>query len=427
MSNEVIQDTELRETMLALGRAARRSVTALAGSTAAIRDRALSLAGEALRDCTAVILEANEADMADARHQGLGVAMLDRLSLDAGRVAAIADGLDAVAALPDPLGRLIDERTRPNGLTIQRVSVPLGVIAIIYESRPNVTADAGALCLKAGNASILRGGSESFRSSAAIFDALLAGVSAAGLPAAAIARVPTRDRAAVGLLLEGLEGTVDVVVPRGGRGLIERVQSDARVPVIGHLEGLCHVYVHAAADPAMAVSIVANAKMRRTGICGAAETLLIDAAVADRLLPDIAAELARLGCALRGDRQARDAVPGIGRATEDDWRTEYLDATIAVRVVGGLDEAIDHIREFGSGHTDAIVTNDAAAAERFLNDVDSAIVMHNASTQFADGGEFGMGAEIGIATGRIHARGPVGANELTSYKFVVRGSGQTRA
>jgi len=338
----------------------------------------------------------------------------------------MARGVEDIAALPDPLGRTLAEWTRPNGLVIRRVSVPLGVIGIIYESRPNVTADAGALCLKSGNAVILRGGSESFASSREIHGCLAAALAEAGLPPAAVQRVPTRDRAAVGALLGGLDGCVDVVVPRGGRSLVARVQRDARVPVIGHLEGLCHVYVDRAADPEMARQVVLNSKMRRTGICGAAETLLVDrACAADQLGPLIGA-LLDAGCEIRGDAEAQAADPRVRPANESDWRTEYLDAVIALRVVDGVGGAIAHIAEFGSGHTESIVTSDPAAAQRFLREVDSAIVLHNASTQFADGGEFGMGAEIGIATGRIHARGPVGVEQLTSFKYQVSGCGQLR-
>ena len=364
--------------------------------------------------------------MQAAEASGLGAALLDRLLLDAGRVEGMAAGVEAVAALPDPLGRVLAEWERPNGLRIQRVSVPLGVIGIIYESRPNVTADAAALCLKAGNAAILRGGSESFFSSRAIYACLRAGLTEAGVDADAVQMVPTTDRAAVGYLLSSMGDALDVVVPRGGKGLISRVQQDARVPVIGHLEGICHVYLHAAADVDMARDVVVNAKMRRTGICGAAETVLVDRAAADQLVPVVCSALHDAGCAVRGDEAVRALDARAEAASEADWSTEYLDAIVSMRVVDGIDEAIRHIAEYGSGHTESIVTGDAAAAESFLREVDSAIVLHNASTQFADGGEFGMGAEIGIATGRIHARGPVGAEQLTSYKYVVRGSGQVR-
>ncbi|HET6521230.1 MAG TPA: glutamate-5-semialdehyde dehydrogenase, partial [Geminicoccaceae bacterium] len=371
------------------------------------------------------ILAANERDMAAARGRGLAPAMLDRLALDGRRVAAMAAGLETIAGLPDPVGEVMAEWTRPNGLRIARVQVPLGVVGVIYESRPNVTADAGALCLKAGNAAILRGGSESFHSSRAILACLRDGLAAADLPAAAIQLVPTTDREAVGIMLRMSEH-IDVIVPRGGRSLVERVQAESRVPVFAHLEGICHVYLHAAADPDMAREVTLNAKMRRTGICGAAETLLVDRSVAERLLPPVLDALIGAGCEVRGDDGARALDPRVAPATEADWRTEYLDAIISVRLVDGLEEAIGHVNTFGSHHTDSIVTRDAAAAERFLAEVDSAIVMHNASTQFADGGEFGMGAEIGIATGRMHARGPVGVEQLTSFKYVVRGDGQLR-
>jgi glutamate-5-semialdehyde dehydrogenase len=412
--------------MGALGQQARAAAAVLARAPGGVRDAALRGAAEALRAQAGRILAANAEDLATATDRGLSGALLDRLRLDAARIEAMARGVEEVRALPDPLGRVLAEWTRPNGLVIRRVSVPLGVIGIIYESRPNVTADAGALCLKAGNAVILRGGSESFASSRAIHACLADALAAAGLPREAVQMVPTTDRAAVGELLGGLAGCVDVVVPRGGRSLIERVQRDARVPVIGHLEGICHVYVDGAADLDMATRIVLNAKMRRTGICGAAETLLVDRACATTHLRPLIEALLAAGCEVRGDAAAQAADVRVKAATEEDWRTEYLDAVISLRVVDGVDEAIRHIAEHGSGHTESIVTADAAAAARFLDEVDSAIVMHNASTQFADGGEFGMGAEIGISTGRIHARGPVGAEQLTSYKYRVSGSGQVR-
>lgn len=416
----------IAEMMDALGVAAREASASLTTSTAEARNAALAEAADALRRGQARILDANAIDMAAGSAKGLSAAMLDRLKLDASRIDAMADGIDSIQQLPDPLGRVLDERERPNGLRIQRVSVPLGVIGIIYESRPNVTADAAALCLKAGNAVILRGGSESLNSSLAIHDCLTAGFAAAGIDSRAAQMVPTTDRDAVGYLLSSMSAAIDVVVPRGGKRLIERVQRDARVPVIGHLEGLCHVYLHASADLEMARDIVVNAKLRRTGICGAAETLLVDAGSADRLLPPVIAALLEAGCEVRGDERCRRRVGDVADASEADWTTEYLDAVISVRVVDNLDQAIAHIARYGSGHTDSIVAEDASAAEAFLARVDSAIVLHNASTQFADGGEFGMGAEIGIATGRIHARGPVGAEQLVSYKYVVRGSGQTR-
>ena len=413
--------------MDAIGVAARRAAAMLARSDGDARNRALHAAAASIRERSDAILEANALDMAQGAERGLSTAMLDRLMLDAGRVEAMARGIEAVAELPDPMGRVIAEWERPNGLVIQRVSVPLGVIGIIYESRPNVTADAAALCLKSGNAAILRGGSESYHSSHAIYECLRAGLEGAGIDANAVQMVPTTDRDAVGYLLSSMGDWVDVVVPRGGKGLIKRVQDDARVPVIGHLEGICHVYLHEAAETGMACEIALNAKMRRTGICGAAETVLVDRAAAERLVPAVAGVLADAGCEIRGDEEVTRLFAAARPADEADWSTEYLDAIVAMRVVETIDAAIEHIARYGSGHTECIVTADDAAAEHFFRDVDSAIVLQNASTQFADGGEFGMGAEIGIATGRVHARGPVGADQLTSYKYVVRGSGQVRA
>lgn len=418
--------TDIATTMTSLGKAARRAATDLATTTGEQRNSALAAAAAALRKNAATIIEANARDMEAARGKDLSAALLDRLMLDADRVEAMAAGLETIIGLRDPVGRVLEEWERPNGLRIQRVAVPLGVIGIIYESRPNVTADAAALCIKSGNAVILRGGSESFYSSHAIYDCLRSGLAAAGLVGEAVQMVPTTDRAAVGFLLSSMAEWVDVVVPRGGKNLIRRVQEEARVPVIGHLEGICHVYLHNAADQDMARDVVLNAKMRRTGICGAAETMLVDRAAATTLLPGICAALHAAGCEIRGDDDVRSAFPQALEATEEDWSTEYLDAVISIRVVDGMDAAVDHIRRYGSGHTESIVTNDKAAAEAFFRRVDSSIVLHNASTQFADGGEFGMGAEIGIATGRIHARGPVGADQLTSYKYVVRGDGQVR-
>ncbi len=412
--------------MDAIGASAQAAAATLGRSTSGQRDAALTAAAAALRDRAADILAANRIDMDAAAARGLSGAMLDRLMLDEARIEAMADGLEAIVELPDPLARVLAEWERPNGLKIQRVTVPLGVIGIIYESRPNVTADAAGLCVKSGNAVILRGGSESFHSSRAIGQCMHAGLVEADLDPAAVQLVPTTDRAAVGYLLSSMANVIDVVVPRGGRSLIERVQADARVPVIGHLEGVCHVYVHESADLGMATDIVVNAKMRRTGICGAAETVLVDEKSAPRVVPALVAAVAKAGCEVRGDDAVRALVHGVTPATDDDWGREYLDAVIAMRVVDGTDGAIAHIGKYGSGHTDSIVASDTDAAERFLAEVDSAIVLYNASTQFADGGEFGMGAEIGIATGRIHARGPVGAEQLTSYKYVVRGSGQTR-
>ena len=409
-----------------MGRAAVDAARVLAFAGTAQKDAALRAAAAELRRREPAILEANARDLESARDAGLGAAMLDRLALDSARLASIAASVEQVADLPDPVGTVIAEWTRPNGLRIQRVRVPLGVIAIIYESRPNVTSDAGALCLKSGNAAILRGGSESLHSNAAIHAAMVEGLESAGLPATCLQLVPTADRGAVGHLLGGMTEWIDVVVPRGGRSLVERVQREARVPVIGHLEGNCHVYVDRSADLGMARDIVLNAKLRRTGVCGAAETLLVDAGCAQTHLGPLVRALLDAGCEVRGDAAvvAEDAraIP----ATEEDWYTEFLDAVIAVRVVDGVDAAIAHIAKYGSAHTESIVASDPAASERFLSRVDSAIVLHNASTQFADGGEFGMGAEIGISTDRFHARGPVGVEQLTSYRYVVRGSGQTR-
>ena len=416
----------IADTMNAMGVAARRAAAALALTSNDQRNAALREAARALREQSTTILAANAEDMSAARERGLSAAMLDRLLLDNERIEGMALGIETVAELADPLGRVIAAWDRPNGLKIQRVTVPLGVIGIIYESRPNVTADAAALCIKSGNAAILRGGSESFHSSRAIYECLRAGLTQAGIDGDAVQMVPTTDRAAVGHLLSSMGEWLDVVVPRGGKSLIKRVQEEARVPVIGHLEGICHVYLHDAADADMARDIVLNAKMRRTGICGAAETVLVDRAAAERLLPDVTAALQAAGCEIRGDTEVCRIVPTAVAASEADWSTEYLDAIISIRIVDGIDQAIEHIGRYGSGHTESIVTADTVAAERFFRDVDSAIVLQNASTQFADGGEFGMGAEIGIATGRIHARGPVGADQLTSYKYVVRGSGQTR-
>ena len=409
-----------------MGRAAVDAARVLALAGTAQKDAALRAAAAALRRRESAILDANARDLESAREAGLGAAMLDRLALDPARLVSIAASVEQVAELPDPIGTVLAEWTRPNGLRIQRVRVPLGVIAIIYESRPNVTSDAGALCLKSGNAAILRGGSESANSNAAIHAAMVEGLEAAGLPAACLQLVPTTDRAAVGHLLGSMTEWIDVVVPRGGRSLVERVQREARVPVIGHLEGNCHVYVDRSADLGMARDIVLNAKLRRTGICGAAETLLVDAGCARTHLGPLVRALLDAGCEVRGDAAVLAEDPRTVPATEEDWYTEYLDAVIAARVVDDVDAAVAHIAKYGSAHTESIVASDPAAAERFLSRVDSAIVLHNASTQFADGGEFGMGAEIGISTDRFHARGPVGVEQLTSYKYVVRGDGQIR-
>ena len=419
-------DEDVDALLTRLGKAARAAGTALGGASTEAKNTALLAAAAEIRARAGDILEANATDMKTARDSGLGAARLDRLALDETRIEGIARGLEEVAALADPVGDVIAEWTRPNGLRISRVRVPLGVIGIIYESRPNVTADAGALSLKSGNAAILRGGSESHRSSRAIHACLRRGLAAGDLPETAIQLVPTSDRAAVGALLR-LHDYVDVIVPRGGRSLIERVFEESRMPVIAHLDGLCHVYVHRDADPEMARNIVLNAKMRRTGVCGAAETLLVDKAVAETHLPPIVDDLIGAGCEVRGDDSARALDHRVTAAAADDWTTEYLDAIISVRVVEDLDAAIRHIGTYGSHHTESIVTGNDAAAERFLKEVDSAILLRNASTQFADGGEFGMGAEIGISTGRLHARGPVGVEQLTTFKYVVRGSGQTRS
>jgi len=419
-------EKDIESMMTTIGVAARKAATSLARCEESVRNRALIESAAAIRQDKAAIVEANLIDMAAARKRGLNDAMLDRLALDDDRIEAMAAGAETIARLPDPIGRILGEWQRPNGLSIQRVAVPLGVIGIIYESRPNVTADAAGLCLKSGNAVILRGGSESFHSSRAVFACLQKGLESAGIDSAAIQMIPTTDRAAVGYLLSSMSNYLDVVVPRGGKSLIKRVQQEARVPVIGHLEGLCHVYLHESADTEMAVAITLNAKMRRTGICGAAETLLLDRSAAERLLPPVARALTEAGCEIRGDETVLSLVPSAIATNDEDWSTEYLDAIISIRVVDGIDEAMNHIRRFGSGHTETIVASDQDAAERFLHELDSAILLHNASTQYADGGEFGMGAEIGIATGRIHARGPVGAEQLTSYKYVVRGKGQVR-
>ena len=414
------------DAMRALGMQARAAVGALATAPTAAKNLALTIAARELRARTAAIIEANKLDLAAAADSNRPASYLDRLMLDPTRIEAMAKGLEEVAALPDPVGSVLAEWTRPNGLEIQRVRVPLGVVGIIYESRPNVTADAGALCLKAGNAAILRGGSDSHHSSRAIQVCLARGLREAGLPEAAIQLVPTTDREAVGLMLKSLDGAIDVIVPRGGKSLVARVQEEARVPVFAHLEGLCHTYVDKSADLEMAKAIVVNAKMRRTGVCGSTETLLVDKAAPNGTLAALIAALIDAGCEVRGDASAQAVDTRVGPATEQDWSTEYLDAIISVKTVDGVDGAMAHIRKYGSQHTDAIVARDQAAADRFLRELDSAIVLHNASTQFADGGEFGMGAEIGIATGRLHARGPVGVEQLTTFKYVVRGTGQVR-
>jgi glutamate-5-semialdehyde dehydrogenase len=415
----------LQAQMLAVGARARAAARDLAQAPSTARTAALAAMAGALRGNAAAILAANAKDIAIAREAGRAESFIDRLALNEARLEGVAAGVETIAALPDPVGEIIAEWTRPNGLNIARVRTPIGVIGMIFESRPNVAADAGALALRAGNAIILRGGADSAASVAAIVAPLREALTQAGLPADAIQAVANTDRAAVGLMLAGLDGAIDVIVPRGGKSLVERVQREARVPVFAHLEGLCHTYIHAGAKPHEAIALAVNAKMRRVSVCGATETLLIDRAIAPTLLPKIAAALNEKGCELRGDKEARDIVE-MKPASEEDWRTEYLDAILAIRVVSGLDEAIAHIARYGSQHTDCIVTEDAAAAEQFIRRVDSAIVLHNASTQYADGGEFGFGGEIGIATGRLHARGPVGAEQLTTFKYVVRGDGQVR-
>ena len=419
-------NTDVGPLMEQIGRAALDASGVLAQASTAQKNQALTAAAQAVRASVPEILSANARDMEAARARDLSGALLDRLKLDEKRVEGIARAIDEVIALPDPIGAVSAEWDRPNGLHIQRVRVPLGVIGIIYESRPNVTADAGALCLKSGNAVILRAGSESANSSRAIHSCLVTGLRAAGLPDACIQIIPTTDRAAVGYMLSGMTDYIDVIVPRGGKGLIERVQREARVPVIGHLDGNCHVYIDKDADVRMAVEIAVNAKMRRTGICGAAETLLVDRAAVGTHLEPVVRALLDAGCEIRGDETVQNVDARISRATEQDYYTEFLDTIIAARVVDGVDAAVAHIAKYGSAHTESIVTENAATAERFLQTVDSAIVLHNASTQFADGGEFGMGSEIGISTDRFHARGPVGVAELTSYKYVVRGKGQVR-
>ncbi|GBF57822.1 gamma-glutamyl phosphate reductase [Candidatus Phycosocius bacilliformis] len=411
--------------MLALGQRARQAAKAVREASAETRSAALAAMARHIRAAAPTILAANGEDMARSQAEGLSPAMLDRLKLDPARLEAMAAAVEDVAGQADLLGEVMVDWTRPNGLHMQRVRIPIGVIGIIYESRPNVTADAGALCLRSGNCVILRGGSDAIGSSMAITEALRAGLSEVGLPEDAIQLVPTTDRAAVGAMLAGLEGAIDMIIPRGGKSLVARVQNEARVPVLSHLEGICHTYIHQAADPDKAEALILNAKLRRTGVCGATETMLVDAAIAPSLLPRLAAALIAKGCELRGDAAAR-AIVAMGEANEQDWSTEYLAPILSVAIVAGIDAAVAHIGRYGSGHTDCIVTEDAVAAERFLHEVDSAIVLVNASTQYADGGEFGFGGEIGIGTGRLHARGPVGAEGLTTYKYVVRGTGQTR-
>lgn len=418
--------SDLARLMTELGAGARRAARVLALASSEQKDAALSAMAQSIRAHAAQILAANAEDVTEAKAGGMSSAFVDRLTLTQARINAMADGIDVVRGIPDPVGKVTETWTRPNGMTIERVRVPLGVVGVIFESRPNVAADAGALCLKSGNAVILRGGSDSFRSCRAIHQCLTEGLRKAGLPEESIALVPTRDRAAVGLMLGGLDGAIDIIVPRGGKGLVARVQDEARVPVFAHLDGVNHVYVDKAASLDMAKTIVLNAKMRRPGVCGAAETLLVDKASADTQLKPLVTMLLDAGCEVRGGDDIRKVDARVKPVTEDDWGTEYEDAIISAKVVNGVDDALAHIARYSSHHTDAIVTEDASVAQKFLSEVDSAIVLHNASTQFADGGEFGFGAEIGIATGKFHARGPVGAEQLTSFKYRVHGTGQTR-
>ena len=412
--------------MLGLGQKARKACLGLRRASSELKAEALNHMASEIHQASSAIISANETDMKAAKTKDLSDAMCDRLKLDSGRIEGIASGLEAIAALPDPVGDIEETWSQPNGLKFSKVRVPIGVIGMIYESRPNVTADAGALCLKSGNACILRGGSESTNSNHAIHHALCKGLEMAGLPADAIQLISTTDRAAVGHLLSGLDAHVDLIIPRGGKSLIKRVQSDARVPVLAHLEGLCHSYVHQDADQAMALDVVVNAKMRRTGVCGSTETVLIDEAIANEFLPTLANKLSELGCEMRGDKNSQSMSSIIKSATDEDYFTEHLAPIVNIRIVENIDMALDHIAKYGSGHTDSIITENLEAATHFLKDIDSAICMHNASTQFADGGEFGFGAEIGIATGRLHARGPVGAQHLTTYKYTVHGTGHTR-
>jgi glutamate-5-semialdehyde dehydrogenase len=411
--------------LIEMGHKARVAARNLAQASTVQKNTALTATAFHIRKTSAHIIAANEKDLTAAKAKNLKAAFIERLMLSEARIEAMAKGVEEVAALKDPVGRIMEKWTRPNGMEISRVSVPIGVIGIIYESRPNVTADAGALCLKSGNTAILRGGSDGFATSQVIVAALQAGLKEAGLDVNCIQMVPSTNREIVGEMLSGLGGTIDLIVPRGGKTLVARVQAEARVPVFSHLEGICHVYVDKAADPGMAKSVVLNAKMRRTGICGAAETILVDQAAIENLQP-IVAMLLKAGCEVRGDAQTQSMDPAVRPATEEDWATEYEDAIVSIRVVNGVDDAIAHIATYGSHHSDSIITSDIKTAEKFLNEVDSAIVLHNASTQFADGGEFGFGAEIGIATGKLHARGPVGVEQLTTFKYQIRGNGQVR-
>jgi glutamate-5-semialdehyde dehydrogenase len=424
--NKISEDAAIAGLMAETGRKARAAARPLAIASPEVKTAALLAMAEAIEHRKEEILQANEQDMANGAAAGMSSALLDRLKLDDQRIDAISGSIRAIAALPDPVGQIMTEWDRPNGLHIERVRTPLGVIGVIYESRPNVTADAGALCLKSGNAVILRGGSDSINSSRAVHAALTDGLAAAGLPHDAIQLVSTTDRSAVGEMLKGLGGNLDVIIPRGGKSLVARVQSEARVPVFAHLEGLCHIYIDASADIGLARKIVVNAKMRRTGVCGAAETLLVDRLIAPTHLAPLLDDLAAAGCEIRGDEQVTELYSKAKAATEADWSTEYLDAIISVKLVDGIDGALDHINRYSSHHTEAVIAEDESVVERFFNEIDSAILLHNASTQFADGGEFGMGAEIGIATGKMHARGPVGVEQLTSFKYRVRGTGQIR-
>ncbi|NRP16953.1 Gamma-glutamyl phosphate reductase [Ensifer adhaerens] len=426
MLDEIRKTDDVENVMLEIGRRAKAASRPLAVATAERKHAALIAMAETVVNRRDEILAANAIDLENARQSGVAASFIDRLTLTEGRIRDMADGIRAIAEFKDPVGDVIAEWDRPNGLHIERVRTPLGVIGVIYESRPNVTADAGALCLKAGNAVILRGGSDSFHSSRAIHACLVEGLKAAGLPEHAIQMVPVADRAAVGAMLSGLGGTIDVIVPRGGKSLVGRVQNEARVPVFAHLEGLCHIYVDASADLVMAEKIVVNAKMRRTGICGAAETLLIDSNAADRLAKPLLQALLSAGCEVRVSKELAGSIDGLKPATDADWSTEYLDAIISVRLVDGISGAIEHINTWSSAHTEAVIAEDPVVVERFFAEIDSAILLHNASTQFADGGEFGMGGEIGIATGKMHARGPVGVEQLTSFKYRVRGAGQVR-
>ena len=412
--------------MQELGNSGRKAAALLALASAAQKNAGLLAMAKAIRAASNKIIDANQSDVEAAKTRNLKDSFIDRLTLNRDRVEAMAQGLEDIAELPDPVGTTLSEWTRPNGMKISRVRVPIGVIGIIFESRPNVTADAGALCMKSGNAAILRGGSDGFRTSMLIAEALQRGLETAGLPKSAIQMAPTTDRASVGEMLAGLGGTIDLIVPRGGKNLVARVQAEARVPVFSHLEGVCHVYVDKSANPAMARDIVLNAKMRRTGVCGSAETILIDRAAAKTNLASIIRTLIDAGCEVRGDKEAQAVDTRVKPASEEDWSTEYLDSIVSLKVVDGVNEAMAHIAKYGSQHTDAIIADDEKTAQRFLNEVDSAIVLHNASTQFADGGEFGFGAEIGIATGKLHARGPVGLEQLTTFKYQIRGSGQIR-